>query len=97
MSDYVYAVRDKETKGIIDCKCKGGKYYTRKKNAENRCGGTREVVTYKLVEVVKDQEMVTVPKDSYDELIEDYNELKEEHTKHMWGNFSENSDVEEED
>ena len=31
MSDYVYAVRDKETKGIIDCKCKGGKYYTRKK------------------------------------------------------------------
>lgn len=97
MSGYVYAVRNKETNEIIDCRCKGGKYYTRKKNAENRCGGITEVVTYKLVEVVKDQEMVTVPKDSYDELIEDYNELKKKYAKHVYGDFSENSDVEEED
>lgn len=63
---YIYAVRNKETDEFQNARChNGGKYYSRKKFAQNRCDeynskgrgtdygkGKFEVVTFKLVEVI---------------------------------------------
>jgi len=65
MDKYIYAVRNKSTGEFENARChNGGKYYSRKAFAQNRCDeynkqgygthytkGEFEVVTFKLMEV----------------------------------------------
>ena len=68
MDKFIYDIRNKDTGELENARChSGGKYYSRKKFAQNRCDeyngkghganyskGDFEVVTFKLTEVKDD-------------------------------------------